>query len=67
MRPQNPCEFKVGTLIESVYTGNRYTVLTENNRHSLMKLQNEAGGKEDWNGDNNPHFKLASPQLKLAL
>lgn len=66
MRHANPYEFQVGELIESVYSGYRYVVLV-NDKKGMAVLQNEAGGKESWNADNNPHFRLASPQLKLAL
>lgn len=54
VEPQNPSAFKEGDWVKSVYTGKYYEVQKTSN--GVTKLKNEAGGIEEFNSNNNPHF-----------
>lgn len=52
----NPCEFREGDHVISIYTGIPYKV-GEVLRYGLRIMQNEITGvKETWNAYNNAHF-----------
>ena len=54
---KRPANFKIGDMVQSVYSGLLYEIV-EPNKNGMAKLKNiRTGQVEDWNAENNPHFK----------
>jgi len=60
----NPKDFQPNAVIESRFSGKRYTVVVPD-KNGMAKLRNEYGDLEDWNAYNNPHFSLSTNQMRI--
>ena len=68
MNVNNPKDFPNGTLIESVYTGIRYTVVDNGYVKGMAKLRREnRTDTEEWNAYNNAHFRKLEGQLNFTF
>lgn len=61
----NISDFKDGDIIQSIYSGISYKVISRDKNGMAVLLNLKTEQKERWNAYNNPHFFALKGQLNL--